>query len=306
VIREVLQSDTPNIVRLLQEVEPDVFRSEAGFRHRLANEPQHARRRSWCALEGGQLVGWATGAFGPSSERKHLAWLAVAVDPGHRGQGIGGKLYTRVHAHLVEHGAWRLRAQARDEPASRHFAEKRRYALTGTERGAKLDPRKVDLGALESLARAKEQEGFALASLGALRDRAETVYDLDQAIRRDLGGPYADIGLEEWKEALWEHPDVSFDGSFVALEGERAVSFAMLRADPEHGRALHDMTGTLAELRRRGLARLVKLASIRWAAENGITSIVTDYDDGNQPILALNESLGFEPFESELSYVRNL
>jgi GNAT superfamily N-acetyltransferase len=53
------------------------------------------------------------------------------------------------------------------------------------------------------------------------------------------------------------------------------------------------MTATHPDFRRRGLARLAKLASIRWAAELGITSILTSNDRENPAMLALNDSLGY-------------
>jgi GNAT superfamily N-acetyltransferase len=53
------------------------------------------------------------------------------------------------------------------------------------------------------------------------------------------------------------------------------------------------MTATVRDFRRRGLARLAKLASIRWAAERGITSILTGNDRENPGMLALNDSLGY-------------
>jgi GNAT superfamily N-acetyltransferase len=53
------------------------------------------------------------------------------------------------------------------------------------------------------------------------------------------------------------------------------------------------MTATLPAFRRRGLARLAKLATIRWAAEAGITSILTSNDRENPGMLALNDELGY-------------
>ena len=52
------------------------------------------------------------------------------------------------------------------------------------------------------------------------------------------------------------------------------------------------MTGTLPEFRRRGLARLAKLATIRWAAENGVEWMLTANAEANTGMRALNESLG--------------
>ena len=58
-------------------------------------------------------------------------------------------------------------------------------------------------------------------------------------------------------------------------------------------------------LRRRGLARLVKLASIRWAKEQGYARIITGNAESNRAMLGLNVSLGYEPVERETHYVRD-
>jgi GNAT superfamily N-acetyltransferase len=61
----------------------------------------------------------------------------------------------------------------------------------------------------------------------------------------------------------------------------------------------------LPEVRRRGLARLAKLATIRWAAEAGISSILTANEERNTGIVALNESLGYESIGKETQYLRD-
>ena len=55
------------------------------------------------------------------------------------------------------------------------------------------------------------------------------------------------------------------------------------------------MTGTAREFRQRGLARLAKLATIRWARDNGITALVTENDSANRGMLTINAELGYEP-----------
>ena len=55
------------------------------------------------------------------------------------------------------------------------------------------------------------------------------------------------------------------------------------------------MTGTRRAYRGRGLALAVKLASIEWAAANGITRMLTFNDATNAPMLAVNRRLGYEP-----------
>jgi RimJ/RimL family protein N-acetyltransferase len=50
----------------------------------------------------------------------------------------------------------------------------------------------------------------------------------------------------------------------------------------------------------------VKLAQLGWAAENGIERIVTDNDERNAPMLAINRRLGYEPFTERRGYLKEL
>ena len=79
------------------------------------------------------------------------------------------------------------------------------------------------------------------------------------------------------------------------LAGDVPVALTWIRLDRAGRRAAHGMTGTLREYRHRGLAHLVKLASIAWLADHGITALYTDNDRENRDMLALNEHLGFRP-----------
>ncbi len=63
-------------------------------------------------------------------------------------------------------------------------------------------------------------------------------------------------------------------------------------------------TATAAAHRERGLATLAKLAQLRWAAANGIDRVVTDNDERNAPMLAINRRLGYEPFTERRGYLK--
>ena len=63
-------------------------------------------------------------------------------------------------------------------------------------------------------------------------------------------------------------------------------------------RADTDLTGTLAAYRGRGLARFAKTDSLRRLRELGIHTVATANDATNEPMLALNESLGFREVAS--------
>jgi GNAT superfamily N-acetyltransferase len=105
--------------------------------------------------------------------------------------------------------------------------------------------------------------------------------------------PDTELTLADWKLDDFGVPDLSDDGSFVALEGERVVSLAFLAVDATRKLAYNQMTATLPESRRRGLALAVKTAAARWAAANGFERILTENAEDNAGMLAVNERLGY-------------
>lgn len=111
----------------------------------------------------------------------------------------------------------------------------------------------------------------------------------------DVPGAFVadDVRYEDWTRECLADPDVSRAGSVVVLADNQPVALSFLMTDGA-GRAATDMTGTLPAYRRRGLARLAKLGTVRWAAANGIETMLTGNDD-NAGMLALNRSLGYRP-----------
>jgi RimJ/RimL family protein N-acetyltransferase len=65
-------------------------------------------------------------------------------------------------------------------------------------------------------------------------------------------------------------------------------------------------TGTLRAYRGRGLARAAKLATTQWAAANGVRQIVTDNDETNAAMLAINRSLGYQPAGRKVDWLKAL
>jgi GNAT superfamily N-acetyltransferase len=66
------------------------------------------------------------------------------------------------------------------------------------------------------------------------------------------------------------------------------------------------MTGVVRRWRRLGLARWLKLHSIRYALETGAREIRTYNDGSNSGMLALNRALGFSPVATDLRLKKEL
>jgi hypothetical protein len=85
----------------------------------------------------------------------------------------------------------------------------------------------------------------------------------------------------------------------VALDGGGSVvAFAELRVSRSPGAvAGTEDTAVVAEHRRRGLARWVKMDSLQQLQRDrpDVSLVTTTNDEKNEAMLALNQALGFEP-----------
>jgi GNAT superfamily N-acetyltransferase len=147
--------------------------------------------------------------------------------------------------------------------------------------------------------------GFRLAPLAQARDRLEELFAVCAAGEIDMPGDEPDtaLTLADWKLDDFGVPDISDDGSFVALESDRVVSLAFLAVDPARKLGYNQMTATLPEFRRRGLALAVKLAAAHWAQANGFERILTENDETNTGMLAVNARVGYRPLYEQTKWV---
>jgi GNAT superfamily N-acetyltransferase len=309
VIRELRDEDiaaAAGLERVLRP--PELFLTEAGFRHDLNAWPERARHRMWVAVEGGELVGTAEAFFRLGLVDPGAAKLRVGVRHDRRGRGIGSALYETAADHLLAGGATALYAETLADPAGESFLRARGYEIVSHAHYSVIEPARADLSALGRLEAERRAEGFVLAPLRDLRDRPRELWELDAAATLDIpaDSPRAPIPYEDWLTEWFEYPEVDDDGSFAALYRDRPVASALVTSDRQQGRAGNAMTGTLPEFRRRGLARLVKLAALRWAQESGIRSMWTGNDARNAGMLALNDALGYRRFLTSTEHVRRL
>jgi GNAT superfamily N-acetyltransferase len=300
-IRELRDADIAGVVRLLTDASPHQLLSEQGFRHRLASEPPETKRRRWVAVDGGEIVATAGGQLLPYVEDAPTGAGGVTVRADRRGRGLGGELFEIVLAHARAIGAHRLLAEAAGD-AGRTFLEHRGFEAKQTRRYSRVDPREVDLSGLAGLRAGKAAEGFEVVPLADCRP--EDVYAVDMATTVDVpvAFQFAEMPLDDWVAQFWSNPQLRHDGSFAVAHEGRPVTITLLRSEGD--RAMNDMTGTLREFRGRGLARLLKLHQLEWAARDGLVSVMTENDARNAPMLAVNARLGYRPFLELTTYAR--
>jgi len=285
-IRPFEPGDAEEVARLTAALLPATVETAASLLHRHAAEPERSRRRSWVALDGGAVAGFATAFFhwfGGEAGTGHL-WVGVRED--HRRRGVGTELWQTALENLD--GARRVTVEVDADPAGLAFAERRGFADCGGEVKSRLDVRACRLSP-------EPQAGFRVLALRDVLDRDADLYAFyGRAGGIPLGDPLNRVTLEEWGRFVLGNPLLDEDASVVVLDPDgRVVSLSWLLVDAATGRAENEWTATLPELRGRGLARLAKLASIRRAAERGIRELTTGNDPDNLPMRELNRRLGY-------------
>jgi GNAT superfamily N-acetyltransferase len=295
VIRELRREDAPAVARLELAINPHQVLTPEVVWHTATRPIEREQRRSWVAEVDGELTGfaWANFEWSVPTPGKGRFW--IGVHPGSRRRGTGGELYARVSEYLRERGAWRLRTHVDVDEAGARFLERLGFERRGADRVSVLDLAGAEL----------PEPAAAVVPLSEARELEHDLYEICAAGEIDMPGdePETELSLEDWREDDYGSPALSEEGSFVALDGKRAVAVAFLTVDPERRLAYNQMTATLPSHRRRGLALAVKAASARWARGQGFERIVTENDSENASMLAINDRLGYRFLYEQVSWL---
>ena len=121
------------------------------------------------------------------------------------------------------------------------------------------------------------------------------VFEADKESALDEPGPsdFSGVTYESWRRLIWEYPDCDHELSVVAEVDGVVVGTSFLYSDRETGRAMNAGTGVVRAFRGRGLGLLMKRHSLALAAAAGITKVITQNDETNAPMLAINAELGY-------------
>jgi GNAT superfamily N-acetyltransferase len=222
------------------------------------------------------------------------AFIAARVLPEHRRHGVGSALVRDLSAHARGLGLTGVNAFVyADEPHSVAFAES--FGL------AEADFQLEQVRLIGEEVAPTAPAGVELLPLGARRDEL-----LRAAWPVALEG-YADLPLPgevSYELATWLRDEAKRpDGSVVAFEDSAVVGFAGLGEHADGpATAEHGLTVVRRDRRRRGIGRALKQSQLAWAAENGVTRLVTWTQKGNEAMQALNRSLGYRDQNKVLTY----
>jgi GNAT superfamily N-acetyltransferase len=307
-------ADNDEIARIVSAVHPDWQRTGAEIAAAARRRGQRFHRKFVAEVAPGQLAGFGFLEVPDVAATEGRFRVRVTVDPSHAGLGIGATLYEAIEAEARQHGATELCSEVlASQPRAQRFALDRGFVVYNRRIESRLklhdvDPERIARG-IDSAADQLFATGLRIASYRqlALGDEApRRLYELFVELWRDV--PFGIRGddptyMSFVAEEL-EDPAFRPAGTFIALDGTNWVGMSAQTAGRDH--LLTSMTGVVRRWRRRGLARWLKLHSIRHALESEASEMRTYNDEANTDMLALNRTLGFVPTETDLRLKKEL
>ena len=280
-IRDFIASDAPAVVALQRRLNPDWPVDEASLLNDFERQPPAAEWRMWVTDSGYAMARrlWEVTPAGGA-----YVWAGVA--PERRRRGIGSALLATALAHAAGLGVDRVQTWCRPESAEflerRGWVRARERVISAVGRGAVAMPAAPD--------------GIELVPLAAVD--LHDLYDLDAVAAVGEPGEEIDFGsFDDYVSNEIRRPLLDLDGSFAALADGLPVAFSMIF---RRGAVAHNgFTCTHPEWRGRGLATLVKSATLRFAFEHGVERVTTMNDSENPAMLLVNERLGYRPVRVE-------
>ncbi|MFD7134458.1 GNAT family N-acetyltransferase [Streptomyces sp. NPDC059894] len=301
-LRPEVPADAEGCVRVGRLALPALVSTPRSVVHDLTHAHPAARFRRLVAEADGEIVGTAEAGLAHDSPEPGQGFVNVYVRPGRTRRGAGALLARAGEEHLAAHGAARVFTWVLDEPGNRGFAERRGYRASRSAHFLRLDLAHGTLPPLQDL-----PPGVELRTAADFAGDPRPLFELDAETTADEPG---DVGAEltdyeAWIEETWRHPLLDPGLTTVAVVDGRPAAFTAARTDGAT-RYASGMTGTARAFRGRGLARLVKNASLHRARAAGYREAFTGNDTGNGPMLAVNRWFGYEIYATEVRYVREL
>ena len=208
------------------------------------------------------------------------AFAMVRVQPGRRRAGIGSALLASARETAASLGCESAWGRVGDDE-SLGFVTRRGFDELMREINVALEvwPGDGDVApGIEEL-RPEHLEGAYEVCVACMPESSVP--------QRAEAPPFAD-----WARRVTRETPVAF----VAVDPiDGVVGFASLHDTGSPTRLEHGLTAVLPSHRRRGIATALKRAQIAWAGRNGYRELVTEMVDGNAPMRAVNEQLGYRP-----------
>lgn len=310
-IRPAVDGDIEAIAGLFNEYDPDCTSPEI-VRGRLGRWQSEDPRLDLVAVNDRDEVIGYTSSLRRASDLPGKFSVNILVAQRAARMGLGRELHSKAEAFAAEHGGTYLSCYIKESiERAVSFAEQDGYKRIQHLFDSELLLSDFDPATGADLIAELEAAGYRFLTLAEVGDNEENrrrVYDLDVTSDIDTPG-YENWGMrtyEQYSRDEFQSYGFSPEGVvIVEYEGEW-VAMHSCRQSPKPGTMSIDYTGVLREHRGKGLAQAVKLIGIENAKKRGAERVRTSNDERNEPMLAINQKLGFKPEPGFYVYRKDL
>jgi GNAT superfamily N-acetyltransferase len=282
------------------------------FAARIENGTSGERAEAWVVRRDGEVVGGHILHY-PQADNTHMAWMRLMVHPAHLRRGIGGALLDHAVERARSDGRRVIVVEAADDGPGAAFAKARGMSPVSAETRMMLDLRTADWSGLELL-RTRAVPRARDYSLERWTGPAGPEL-LDDMARLTMGMNDEPMGGLDVEDQRWTGERIRAQDELVARAGlttytmvarhtatGEPAGFTQLLVDAEQpeGWGRQSSTSVLRPHRGRRLGLVLKLATISWfhACEPSIERVVTWNSTENPHMLAINEAMGYMPFDT--------
>jgi GNAT superfamily N-acetyltransferase len=159
---------------------------------------------------------------------------------------------------------------------------------------------------LESRVRMKK-EGVRMLTLAADDDPnvIEKIWRLSEEAGDDVPTTEPRVPEEVASYTRWVNaPEIHRDRFWIARVGDDVVGVSVLGYPPVRGIVGTEWTATARSVRGRGIARALKCETLAQAIALGVDRVRTGNDAANDPILHINETMGYRLIPGGMQFLR--
>ncbi len=135
----------------------------------------------------------------------------------------------------------------------------------------------------------------------------QKVYELSIAADKDVPTtlPIVEGTLDDYLR-WFRAPNMREDRFWLARDGDRIVGVSVLGYPPARGVVGTEWTATARSHRGHGIARAVKCETLMQAIALGVDRVRTGNDAANDPILHINETMGYRPVVGSIDFLKGV
>ena len=151
------------------------------------------------------------------------------------------------------------------------------------------------------------KEGVRILTLAVADDpkAIEKIWRLSEEAGDDVPTTEPRVPEEMAAYARWINaPEIHRDRFWIAVVGDEIVGVSVLGYPPMRGVVNTEWTATARSVRGRGVARALKCETVAQAIALGVDRVRTGNDAANDPILHINETMGYHQIPGGIQFLK--